>query len=139
MEAKVNPKEFLKTDIIKCLGKYCLLPWYRDLCVHGGMWGFYAPPSFSLQVDYPMGSLCTERHVGSTLHTTRGNMARLMSKRLSNPSMFPNDTFGKTMHDTITNTDGYGYAALHNIMLSVHPNLIQKRGTTSCHVKEIRC
>jgi hypothetical protein len=51
MEAKINPKEFLKTDTIKCLGKYCLMPWYRDLCVAGSMWGLYVPPSFSLQVD----------------------------------------------------------------------------------------
>jgi hypothetical protein len=51
MEAKCTPKEFLKPDTIKCLGKYCLMPWYRDLCVHGSMWGVYTPPSFSLQVD----------------------------------------------------------------------------------------
>jgi hypothetical protein len=31
MEAKVNPNEFLRTDTIKCLRKYCLMPWYRDL------------------------------------------------------------------------------------------------------------
>jgi hypothetical protein len=53
-------------------------------------------------------------------------MACLVSKLLSNPSMFPHDTFGKTMRDTITNVNGYGYAALHNTMRSVHPNLIEK-------------
>jgi hypothetical protein len=53
-------------------------------------------------------------------------MARLMSKLLSNPSMFPRDTFGNTMLDTITNVNVDGYAALQNIMRSVHPNLIKK-------------
>jgi hypothetical protein len=49
-----------------------------------------------------------------------------MSKLLSNPSMFPHDTFGNTIRDTITNANGDGYAALHNIMRSVHSNLIEK-------------
>jgi hypothetical protein len=126
MEAKCSPKEFLKPDTIKCLGKYCLMPWYRDLCVHGSMWGVYIPPSFSLQVNYPMRSLWEKRHVGATIHATRGNMARLLGKLLSNPSMFPRDTFGNTMRDTITNANGDGYAALHNIMRAFHPNLIEK-------------
>jgi hypothetical protein len=57
MEAKIDPNEFLKTDTIKCLGKYCLMPWCHDLCIHGGMWGVYAPPSLYLHVYYHMGSL----------------------------------------------------------------------------------
>jgi hypothetical protein len=126
MEAKCAPKEFLKPDTIKCLGKYCPMPWYRDRCVHGSMWGVYIPPSFSLQVDYPTGSLWDKRHVGATIHATRGNMERLLSKLLSNPSMFPRDTFGNTMRDIITNANGDGYAALHNIMRAVHSNLIEK-------------
>jgi hypothetical protein len=126
MEAKINPKEFLKTDTIKCLGKYCLMPWYRDLCAHDSMWGLYVPPSFSLQVDYPMGYLWDKRHVGATVHATRGNMSRLLRKLLWNPSMFPRDSFGNTMRDTITNANGDGYAALHKIMRSVHPNLTEK-------------
>jgi hypothetical protein len=31
MEEKIIPNEFLKTDTIKCLGKYLLMHWYRDL------------------------------------------------------------------------------------------------------------
>jgi hypothetical protein len=119
MEAKVNPKEFLKTDTIKCLEKYFIIPCYRDLCIHGGMWGVYIPPSFSLKVDYPMGSLWYKRHFGATVHATQGNMARLMSKLLSNPSMFPHDTFRNTMRDTITNANGNGHAALHSIMHAI--------------------
>jgi hypothetical protein len=73
-----------------------------------------------------MGSLWDKRHVGATVHATRGNMSRLLSKLLSNPSMFTRDSFGNTMRDTITNANGDRYAALHNIMRSVHPNLIEK-------------
>jgi hypothetical protein len=102
------------------------MPWYHDLCVHGSMWGLYVPPSVSLQVDYPMGSLWVKRHVGATVHATRGNISRLLSKFLSNPSMFSRDSFGNTMRDTITNANDDGYAALHNIMRSVHPNFIEK-------------
>jgi hypothetical protein len=126
MEAKINPKEFLKPDTIKCLGKYCMMPWYRDLCVYGGVWGVYIPPSFSLQVDYPMGSLWDKRHVGATVHAPHGNMARLLSKLLINPSMFPRDTFGNTMRNTMTNANGDGYAPLYTIMRAVHPILIEK-------------
>jgi hypothetical protein len=73
-----------------------------------------------------MGSLWDNHHVGATIHATRGTMARLLSKLLSNPSMFPRDTFRNTMRDTITNANGDGYAALHNIMRAVHPHLIEK-------------
>jgi hypothetical protein len=75
-----------------------------------------------------MGSLWDKRHVGATVHATRDNTARIMIKLLSNPSMFPRDTFGNTMRDTITNAngDGDGYAALYNIMRAVHLNLIKK-------------
>jgi hypothetical protein len=53
-------------------------------------------------------------------------MVRLIIKLLSNPCMFPCDTFGNTMRDTITNSNGDGYAALHNSMRSFHPSLIEK-------------
>jgi hypothetical protein len=53
-------------------------------------------------------------------------MARLMRKLISNPSMFPRDTFGNTMRDTMTNVNGDGYSALKNVMRDVHPNLIEK-------------
>jgi hypothetical protein len=31
MEAEVNPKEFLKTDTINRLVKFCIMPWYHAL------------------------------------------------------------------------------------------------------------
>jgi hypothetical protein len=59
-------------------------------------------------------------------------MKRLMGKLLSNPSMFPRDTFGNAICDTITNSncDGDGYAAFQNIMCGVHPNVIEKEADT---------
>jgi hypothetical protein len=45
--------------------------------------------------------------------------------------MFPKDPLGNAMKDTVYNGEGYGYAAMHNIMRSVHPNLIQKAVETS--------
>jgi hypothetical protein len=67
MESKVTPKEFSKTEKIKCMCKYCIMAWYCDLCVHSGMLGVYVPPSFSLRVDYPLGSLWDKHHVGATI------------------------------------------------------------------------
>jgi hypothetical protein len=40
--------------------------------------------------------------------------------------MFSKDAFGATMRDTVANTHDNGYAALHNIMRAVHPNLVEK-------------
>jgi hypothetical protein len=139
MESKVNPNEFLKTGTIKCLGKYCMMHWYRDVCIHSGIWGVYVPQSFYLQVDYPMVSLWDKHHIGANIHPTRGNMAHLMSKLLSNPSMFPHDTVGNTMRDTITinnaNGDGHEHrhAALHNIMRSVHLTSLRENSYVAVH------
>jgi hypothetical protein len=75
-----------------------------------------------------MGSLWDKRHVGTTVHATQGNMdmARIMRKLFSDPSMFPRDYFGNTMRDTIANANSDGYAALHNTMRSIHPNIIEQ-------------
>jgi hypothetical protein len=53
-------------------------------------------------------------------------MGKFLAKILLNPHMFPNDPFGNVMKDTVSNGEGDEYAALHNIMRSVHPNLIEK-------------
>jgi hypothetical protein len=73
-----------------------------------------------------MGSLWEKWYLGTAMHATRGEMGRLIAKLLSNPLMFPKDTFGNVMKDTVSNGEGDGYAALHNIMRSVHPNVIEK-------------
>jgi hypothetical protein len=44
MQAKLNSKEFLKVDTLKCAAKSHLMAWYRDTCVHGSMWGVLIPP-----------------------------------------------------------------------------------------------
>jgi hypothetical protein len=40
--------------------------------------------------------------------------------------MFRKDAFGATMRATAASANGYGYAALHNIMRAVHPNVVEK-------------
>jgi hypothetical protein len=43
MQAKLNSKEFLKVDTLKCVAKSHLVSWYGDICVHGSMWGVFIP------------------------------------------------------------------------------------------------
>jgi hypothetical protein len=44
MQAKLNSKEYLKVDTLKCAAKSHLMAWYRDTCAHGSMWGVLIPP-----------------------------------------------------------------------------------------------
>jgi hypothetical protein len=61
MEAKLNSKEFLKFDTLKCDGKSHLMACHRDIGFHGSMWGVFIPPSFYPQPEYPLGPLCDKR------------------------------------------------------------------------------
>jgi hypothetical protein len=110
MQAQLNSKEFLKLYTLKCAAKLHLVSWYRDMCVHGSMWGVIVPPSFSLKSDYPMGLLWDKRFLGATVHATCGEMGRLLSKLLSNPLMFPKYPFGNVMNDNVSNEEGDDYA-----------------------------
>jgi hypothetical protein len=97
MQAKLNSKDFLKLDTLKCAVKSDLMAWYRDICVHGSMWGVFIPPSLSLQSDYPMGSLWDKWYLGATVHASRGKMGRILAKLLLTPLMFPKDQFGNVI------------------------------------------
>jgi hypothetical protein len=44
MQAKLNSKEFLKVETLKCAAKSYLMAWYHDICVHKNMWGIFTPP-----------------------------------------------------------------------------------------------
>jgi hypothetical protein len=97
------------------------------------MWVVFIPPSYSLQPYYPLGALREKHYLGATIHSSCDNMLRLLANFLANPSMFSKDAFGATMRDTVANANGYGYAALHNIMRAVHPNLVEKDAEPITH------
>jgi hypothetical protein len=126
MQSKLNSKEFLKVDTLKCAAKSHLMAWYHDICDHGGMWGVFIPTSFSIQSEYPMGLIWDKRYLGATVHATQDEMGLLLTKLLLNPLMFPNGPFGNGMNYTVSNREGNFYVALNNILLPVHPNLIDK-------------
>jgi hypothetical protein len=70
------------------------------------MWGVLIPTSYSLQPDYILGAIWDKRYLGVTIHSSRGNISRLLAKLMSNPSMFSKDDFGATMRDTVANVNG---------------------------------
>jgi hypothetical protein len=74
-----------------------------------------------------MGNLWKKKLPGATIHGNSNTMSNFVYKLLSHHSMSPKGDSGLIFRRIIMSTDGDGYTALYNIMLTLYPALTEKK------------